>query len=305
MAASTTGSRGYRLKRKESPVAGIRRVAAGRAEHALDQLRSGGSNPLEAIHETRKDTKKLRSLLRLVRDPLGDSNYRRENNRFRDAARKLGDARDAQVRAKTLAELRERFDGDSENLEAKDWDALEAKLGSGEEPGDELREAMSDTAAAIEQGLERVDGWSFDGATGFDLFEDGLRRAYRRGRERFAEAREAPTIERLHEWRKRTKDLWYDLRLLRVAWPPAMQALADEVHELSDHLGDDHDLALLRDTAEARIAGNAPKRFERLDRLIARRRSELQSAAFALGERIYAEKPKVFTKRIEVLWEAR
>ena len=43
-----------------------------------------------AVHEARKDTKKLRSVLRLVRESLGDSNYRRENNRFRDAARNLG-----------------------------------------------------------------------------------------------------------------------------------------------------------------------------------------------------------------------
>jgi CHAD domain-containing protein len=301
---ASTRSRAYRLKKKEPPVAGIRRVAVGRAEHAVDQLRDG-ADPLEAVHEARKDTKKLRSLLRLLRDPLGDSTYCRENQRFRDAARNLADARDAQVRAKTLAALRKRFTGDPENLDAKDWKALKASLGSGDTAPDGLREAMKDTAAEIEVGLGHVDDWPLDGAGGFDLFEDGLRRAYRRGRKRFAEARESPTAAGLHEWRKRAKDLWYHLRLLRVAWPPAMQALADEVHELTDHLGDDHDLAVLSDAARERIAGDAPQRFERLERLIARRRSELQNEAFALGDRIYSQKPKAFTKRIKMLWGAK
>src|SRR5919197_3899999 len=33
--------RAYRLRRKESPIAGIRRVAEGRADDALDQLHDG------------------------------------------------------------------------------------------------------------------------------------------------------------------------------------------------------------------------------------------------------------------------
>ena len=33
--------------------------------------------------------------------------------------------------------------------------------------------------------------------------------------------------------------------LLEAAWPPVMDTLADEAHELSDRLGDDHDLAVL------------------------------------------------------------
>ena len=84
-------SRAYRLKRKESPAKGVRRVAVGRAEHAVEQLCDGESDPAKAVHTARKDTKKLRSVLRLVRDSLGDSRYRRENDRFRDAARNLAD----------------------------------------------------------------------------------------------------------------------------------------------------------------------------------------------------------------------
>src|SRR3954454_5743625 len=75
--------RAYRLRRKESPIAGIRRVAEGRADDALDQLQDGiERNPDAAVHEARKDLKKLRSVLRLVRHEVGDNLYRHENVRF-------------------------------------------------------------------------------------------------------------------------------------------------------------------------------------------------------------------------------
>ena len=52
-------------------------------------------------------------------------------------------------------------------------------------------------------------------------------------------------MESLHEWRKRVKHLWYHHTLLRSLWPPVMEVTGDEAHALSDHLGDDHDLAVL------------------------------------------------------------
>jgi len=300
-------SRKYRLKRREPTDAGIRRIATGRAEHALELLRDRKAEPSEAVHEARKDTKKLRSVLRLVRDELGDSTYRRENDRFRDAAGRLSDARDAQVRGETLTALRERYAGTSRNLDGADWEALERDLAAQGDAGaseEELRASMQQSAEEIERGREVIEGWDLDGDGGFDLVADGLRRAYSRGRRRFTEAHADPTTERLHEWRKRAKDLWYHLRILRPAWPELMKATAGEAHELTDRLGDDHDLALLRQAAEERVAKRAPKRFDRLADLIDRRRSELQAEAFALGERLYAEKPKAFVARVRALWEA-
>jgi hypothetical protein len=37
---------------------------------------------------------------------------------------------------------------------------------------------------------------------------------------------------------------------------------------------------------------------ERIQQLIAARRAELQAEAFQLGRRLYAEKPKIFARRI-------
>ena len=146
----------------------------------------------------------------------------------------------------------------------------------------------------LDQARGRVEAWPLDGVG----FRDGLLRSYRRGRRAWRAARDEPSAEHLHEWRKRVKDLWYHLSLLEEAWKPVMAALADEAHELSDRLGDDHDLAVLWDWA----GEHAPS--PDLEPLIDERRRRLQHDAFAYGARLYADKPRVFVDRVERWWDA-
>lgn len=291
----------YRLKRKESPEEGLRRVARGRLEQAVTRLRDEQAVPAEAVHGARKDLKKLRSTLRLVRPALGKKLYRRENRRYRDAARSLSDVRDAQVRAQTVDALAERF---ADEPPAGGWSALKAQLAHGAtEPEGDLGSLREQAATAIAPGAVEIGDWPL-GDDGFELLRPGLERAYARGRLALVEARDEPTDESLHEFRKRSKDLWYHLRLLRNGRKALLGTAADEAHELSDRLGDDHDLALLADSHEGADPITDQQRAH-LARLISRRRGELQADAFALGERLYAEKPRRFAKRIEGYWESR
>jgi CHAD domain-containing protein len=73
----------------------------------LDARTNG--DPAASIHSARKDLKKLRSAIRLVRSELGEDLFRGENRRYRDAGRTLGQSRDAEVKIKTLEALQERF----------------------------------------------------------------------------------------------------------------------------------------------------------------------------------------------------
>ena len=49
------------------------------------------------MHETRKALKRLRALVRLLREELGEQAFERENAALRDVARRLAGARDAEV----------------------------------------------------------------------------------------------------------------------------------------------------------------------------------------------------------------
>jgi CHAD domain-containing protein len=300
-------SQTYRFQQREDLRKGVRRVARGRADSAIAHLRGELDKEFaEAIHEARKDLKKLRSVVRLVRGPLGEDSYRRENERFRDAGRLLSGTRDAEVKLETLVVLRERFGDDFP--EAKATPLVKALEGE--------REAISRRASAedggggvagavrrIEGGRDAIGDWNLEGG-GFELIEEGLRRSYRRGRNRFTETTENPSPETVHEWRKRVKDLWYHLRLVRDARPGKLGKAADRAHDLSDMLGDHHDLTVLREDAAERRGLLEDEARATLEELIARRQGELVDEATSLAEKVYARKPKKFVSRIGGYWDA-
>jgi CHAD domain-containing protein len=292
----------YRLKRDEAAAEGARRVAHGRVTAALEHLRRDAQRDLAtAVHDTRKDMKKLRSLLRLVRDGLGDERYRAENARYRDAARLLAGTRDAEVKLATLGALREHCTGELPPL-AGLTAALEAERSRFAGGGPELEQRLQEAAAAIDAGGATIDDWPLEG-DGWKLLAGGIERSYRRGRRRHADVRADPSPEAVHEWRKRVKDLWYQLRLLRESWPEALEGPIGEAHRLADLLGDHHDLSVLADHARGAEWGDDGE-LATLLAAIGQRQDELLAAAIPLGERLYAEKPGAFAKRLGVYWGA-
>lgn len=294
-------SRAYRLKGKEAPAGGIVRIAAGRADKAVEELRgAGGDGELaEAIHSARKDLKKLRSVLRLVRADLGEERFQAENGRYREAGRRLSASRDAEVKLETLAALGRRFEGE---LPPDALDAWRAAL-SGEDVGlgggGALAAQIEGAIAAIEAGRGEIDRWSLS-AGSWDLLAPGIERTYRRGRGEMKRARAHPEAEAVHDWRKRVKDLWYQLRIVREAWPPVVGAMADRAHELAELLGEHHDLALLRADLDGRRELSNREAFAAA---IERRQEDLLADALDLGARVYAEKPKAFVRRLRAYWE--
>ncbi|MCW2988582.1 MAG: domain containing protein, partial [Solirubrobacterales bacterium] len=209
-------SRAYRLKTDEGAVAGVRRIAAGRAENALERLRGIGEGELAAaIHGARKDLKKLRSVLRLVRKELDKKAFKAEKQRYRHAARLLSGSRDAEVKLETLLALCHRFD-DLPRSTASRWEGML------ETERDELAAAMRDESEGriaraidtIEGGQEAIGQWPLR-ADSWALVRSGLAKSYRDGRRAMKRALADPAAENVHEWRKRAKDLWYQLRILR------------------------------------------------------------------------------------------
>jgi CHAD domain-containing protein len=254
------------------------------------------------VHEARKALKKERSLLRLARGSMSSSVRRRENAVAREAGRKLARVRDAEVVVQALDGLAERHAGQlpektfatiRDYLNERGRGPLQLLTDSGlaGELAEELRAAHSRTA----QWQLRHPGWK--------AIKPGLHRSYRRGRRAFKRARNNPTVERLHEWRKRVKDHWYHLRLLEPTAPCTMKGQATDAHLLSDLLGDDHDLAVLRELLLHPTRALAVDLDSVID-LLDHRRRQLQAQAMLLGERVYAEKPKQFRRRIHAYWKA-
>ena len=292
--------RRFALDEDEPVREGIHRIALGQIDSSIEGLAGeGDTDSATAIHEARKSMKRLRTILRLTRHQLGERVYRRESATFREAGRKLSGARDSRVLLDTLAGLSERHPrkAPASGLAPFRRTLLSRHANTQRKLRD--TDAAGEALRGLRQARDRVPHWPVDGESVAAL-APGLERIYRRGRKAYKVARKDPTTENLHELRKRAKDLWYTGQIVQAASPKAMKRMVKDAHALSDLVGEDHDLALLAESATAR-----PERFgedaslEDLLSLIERRRKELQRKALKTGGRLYAKKPKTVAKKLE------
>ncbi len=281
----------FELKPDESVGRGMRRILRKQIENAIAQLTGPDAAADETVHRARKRTKRMRATLRLGRGALRPGEFRRANLALRDAARPLTEARDAAVLTQTLDKLTAAYPGEvpagevdrARNVLAeRAAQARRRVIDEGQAPA-HVAAALGDAQALLARLRPRGKGWS--------MLAPGLRRVYRDGRRAFAVAVEQPTDENLHEWRKQTKHLWHALEILHACAPVIVDRLAEHAHQLNALLGDDHDLAVLHQTLPAADFPNVLTAAQR-------RRAELQQASYAMGERVYADRPAAFVKNL-------
>lgn len=295
----------FQLKHDERLAKGIRRIVRKQLDKAFAEL-SGeqGSSRDEAVHEARKSLKKVRAVLRLVRPVIGKSRFRSENIGLRDAGRPLTEVRDAKILVDTLNDLAEHF---KEHISirsfAKIREALQANLRAVRKRVLDEENALMVSAAAIGKARKRIQDWTHV-PDKWRAVGNGLEDVYRRANEAFQSAATDPIPEQLHEWRKQTKYLRYQLEILQPLWPERMDELIDETHRMTDLLGDDHDLLLLRQIVahDEGPSGDETSR-EMLSALVDRRRAEFQQEAVRLGERFFQDDPRQFSQRLKAYWK--
>jgi CHAD domain-containing protein len=286
----------HSLSSPDRPVQQCREIFLRQLACAIDELQ--GSKP--NIHGARKQLKRARATLRLLRPALDDDQYRRENTVARDAARPLSKARDNEVVSDALEGLLDRFGSAASGVQVA---PLRQSLhnGRGQSAQSLPTTQLAKTRTALRQSIARAQVWK--PALGeWDCVATGLHKTYARARRALRGARTDRATETLHEWRKQTKYLWHQLQVLTPLAAGAIGELADEFHHLADYLGDEHDLAVLRERVAAPSSGMRESAASALQALIERRREELQDKAFSLGERLYADKPKAFVHRLTKHW---
>jgi CHAD domain-containing protein len=263
---------------------------------------SGGAGvpTAKAIHETRKALKRLRALVGLLREELGERQYQRERKVLRDAARRLAGARDAEVMVGTLDALLERHPrklGRSRSLiELRKLLVAERAAAARGVLGEEAtrREVLCELSGL----RERAQRWDLPERPGIAVVESDLERVYRQGRERMRRVAHGKGGARAaHEWRKRVKDLRYAAEIL------GLRPLARRAEVLGEVLGEEHDLVvlagLLPPPGRAPFKGKRGKQARKaLLKRIARRRRQLRKRALREGEHLYGRRPKKFARRV-------
>ncbi|MBK1635419.1 CHAD domain-containing protein [Rhodovulum adriaticum] len=288
----------YRVKRSDKSVqAALRRIAVQEIDAGLAELDNPDMDLHDKVHQLRKRAKRLRGLLRLVRPAF--PGYAAENEAIRDAARRLSGLRDSEGMVETYDKL-------VAAAHLSGFARVRAHLVS-------LRDAAA-ARAHVEQDLAafraalldlrgRAAKWRLT-EDGFAAMQDGLEKAFARARKARAAAAEDPAVERIHDWRKRVKDHWYHTRILAPLNPQVMDHRAQQARDLSEMLGDHHDLDVL-DYYIARAADlpGDPALWAAFRGHIAARQNVLENEAQNLGARLFASPARDLGRRWARWWK--
>jgi CHAD domain-containing protein len=326
--------RHFALLPGESAGEGLKRMALAQLDLAIEMLAAdnGAVSASEAVHEARKALKRLRALLALLSDQLGEEVVERDTDVLRRVGRRLAGARDAEVMVATLDDLVRRHPQKLAGRPAVH--ALRERLAA---ERDRAAQPIGPAAPARTLSLSdlytlraRVGAWQLDRRPGIAPLAPAVRRIYRGGLRRFERARagRGDRAAAMHRWRKRVKELRYvaealsrfqpDPRWLAVDGvlsggprrrnPPPRRAaftrrLARGADKLSELVGAEHDLRMLEERVRAELDcqrdGDAA-----LLKLIRRRRKRLRRRALKRGGKLYRLSPKKLVRRLRAAYAA-
>lgn len=279
------GSPEYRIHLDEPCGAGVRRLTIGRIDDALSRLATLAESPGQTVHETRKDIKRVRSALRLVRDGIGSDAYQRENALFRAAGHLLGPARDAEIKIETLDAEQSDLDIGPDQL--RSW-RDELRRERSEQLVRLMDELTDEIIAILETGKAGIYTWHVH-EIDWPVAERGHERVHKRGQERLERVRSDPVPENVHGWRRRAKDLRHHLEIF------GERAAGDleRAHKLTDILGDHNNLAVLKNDSATRATALGPAGIEAVGGALDRRMAALVSEAIELGRPLYDRPPSL------------
>jgi CHAD domain-containing protein len=288
----------FRLKLREPLPDGLKRVFSEQIDSALRCCHNPAKQRGVTVHEVRKHLKRLRAAMRLAIGVVGKNCHAKEDRCVRNIGRLVSDLRDAQVRLQTFNKLRNKAAKNSEKqlfprtgelllLERESFSAAFAGW---------QREAIPQ----LENVKARLVAWPLEGLNWKQIC-NAVCKIYRRGQRALAETIDDPEPENFHAWRKRVKDVWYELRILQPLNRTVLEEMAQDAEVLGELLGSEHDLNFLwarleKESGDEALAGE----LAQLQKLINKRRKRLRRDALELGRRFYAEPSKAFAKRISI-----
>jgi CHAD domain-containing protein len=284
----------------------VRELARKRFDSLQKCLKAHPEDVNAAVHNARRDLKKLRALLRLIRPMLGEDDYHSQNACLRSAGRLMAPLRDAWARLLLIQNMCEELNTGpgARGLEI----AADRLRNSYEEtlrdhPPERILPEVAEQLAAtrkLSKEWPEPDGVPLT----FSFCAKGLHRSYQRSRERLLRNLANPTSSNLHEWRKCCKDLRYQLEFLDTACQKAFRPTTVSLRDLTDSLGKNHDLSVLRETLESEVRGELSKTQLLVlhDTLEVRQRTSMD-ASLTLGFQFFSPRPKHFCAELESIWE--
>ena len=228
----------------------IREIKPALAGHIRDSLVLLAQLPVpddDAIHDIRVMMKRQRATIRLVKPLLEDETYQREYLAGREIGRILCSWREMSVLYKTTKALKK----ENPKLFLKLWDnekiqSLLRKPYSTWTNAGEQSKLVKDIRARLTKAQYRVRFLKLKEPDIFLLLEE-LGQNYLVAAKAYLDCRNDPRQKLLHEFRKKSKTLMYQLCYFRPLNQPAIKSLEKKLDYVTQNLGKYNDLAQIRD----------------------------------------------------------
>jgi CHAD domain-containing protein len=262
------------------------------ADAAREAAASVNKNPATAVHEYRKALRRARAVLALVAHALPRSERRAVLRALREARRALGSARDQAVVPETMAAV---------ELDEVDRSTAGSILSATDEAVpriDEIKQLLAEGAARAAAQVEALEA-SLPQTLSWSVIERGVRDTYGAARQ----ARKAGKRHNraFHKWRRRSKELTYQLELLAGYAGSRTSDLHREVEHVTDTQGPAVDLLMLRDLVRTHAGGIAPEAIDRLSTTLDVQLADLVKDSRRAGRDTFKRKPRKFARRVTKL----
>jgi CHAD domain-containing protein len=259
------------------------------AHDARDAVAAFDQSAAAAVHQSRKALRRARAVLGLVGAALPKGEYRAVKTALQEARRALSTARDHAVAPETLAHL---------TLDDEDRATANRVLANAAEAvpaAAETKQLLAESAAraaaqaeALQTALPHEIDW--------DTVAKGLRTTYGDARRASDAAKRSKPW--FHTWRRRSKELVYQLELVADEAGPRVAAIHSELSGVTDALGPAVDLIMLREFVATHAQGIPPEAIQHLRDSIDSQLDELMKEARKAARDAFRQKPKKLEKRI-------
>jgi CHAD domain-containing protein len=254
------------------------------AQFMLDPDRIPGDT---VVHDVRVLMKKSRAAIRLLRPQIDGETFSKEYDTLREAGRIMRTWRETSVHRKLIKNLKKKYPAlftlltDNEKI-----NLLLNKPETSSSPSPEMKEGLENIISLL---LKSGYRWRFRTMNSLDphLLLKELETTYKSVATTYLTARNYPKSTNLHEFRKKSKDLLYQLYFFRALNPKAVKSLEKRLDSIAQDLGRYNDFAVLITTLEYKYRGTGSGALDELVLIIRQEQDKCLSGVWPPAFRIF------------------
>jgi CHAD domain-containing protein len=209
---------------------------------SLKLLRRTDVPDADAIHDIRVLMKKAKAVLKLTGPFLENRIFEKDIESLKSVGQIMSSWRDTSVHRKTLKEFKKKYPGIFTEL--KDYEAV-ASLLRKTDTSPEIEKQLKDDTMKIDElltkSIYRIRFHQINNIDPAELLRN-LELSFETVRKIYLECRNSPKPEGLHRFRKRSKDLLYQLYFFRQLNPAAVKSMERRLDSVTMNLGKYNDL---------------------------------------------------------------